>query len=834
MALAAGTRLGRYEIRSQLGAGGMGEVYLARDTTELEREVAVKVLPAELASDPERMRRFLQEAKTASSLNHPNIITIHEIGREDGTRFIATEYVEGETLRRKMTRGLLPLREALDAATQIAAALAAAHKAGVVHRDIKPENVMVREDGIVKVLDFGLAKPTGGPTGQPSADSEAATRALVNTSPGVVMGTVSYMSPEQARGLPVDERTDIWSLGVVLYELVSGRAPFAGETAGDVLAHVLTKEPAALSVASDRASERLDEIVQKALAKDREERYQHVKDLAIDLRRLRQRLDVEAEIERTQPPENGAATSGSGRAAVGTAGAPAAHTAAPGGAHPTSSAEYVFAEIKKHRRGALLALAALSVAMAAGAYFGYSRYYTGGGGAIRSVAVLPFQNAGGDPDMEYLSDGISENIINSLSQLSNVRVVARTTMFTFKGKEADPRAVGRQLGVDAVLTGKVVQRGDALSIQADLLNVTDGSQTWGEQYNRRLTDLMALQGEIARDVSNKLRLKLSGADEQKLAKTYTANPDAHQLYLKGLFYRNKFNLIYTETSVRYFEQATAADPSYALAFAGLADSYATLALFEGGAPAHEVMPKARDAALKAVALDDGLGESHAALGLILLFYDYDFAGAEREFKRALELSPNAGVMHQRYSQLLNFVGRHEEALAAIRRALERDPLSLIVNRGYGDRLIDARRYDEAVVQLRKTLELDSHFVLAYSSLAQVYQARGDYAASVEASAKVYELTGRQEYAALARESFARGGWEGHLRAMMARRPELWSYTKALYHASLGEKDRAFTELNRAYENREAFLIRLKVDPRLEPLRSDPRFADLVRKVGIPQ
>jgi TolB-like protein/Flp pilus assembly protein TadD len=487
----------------------------------------------------------------------------------------------------------------------------------------------------------------------------------------------------------------------------------------------------------------------------------------------------------------------------------------------------------KHRRGVAIAAAAvILVALAASAYLYLSR---GEGAAAKNfIAVLPFQNASGDPNMEYLSDGISENIINSLSQLSNVRVVARTTMFSFKGKDADPRAVGRQLGVDAVLTGKVVQRGDALTIQADLLNVADGTQMWGEQYNRKLTDLMALQGEIARDVSDKLRLKLSGADEQKLAKTYTANPEAHQLYLKGLFYRNKFNLIYTENSVRYFQQATAADPSYALAFAGLADSYATLALFEGGAPAHEVMPKARDAALKAVALDDGLGEAHAALGFILLFYDYDFAGAEREFKRALELSPNSGVMHQRYSQLLNFVGRHEEALAEIRRALALDPLSLIVNRGYGDRLIDARRYDEAVVQLKKTLELDGNFVLAYSSLAQVYQAQGDYAASVEASAKVYELTGRQQYATLARESFAKGGWQGYVRAMMERRPELWSYTRALYHAMLGEKDKAFAELNKAYENREAFLIRLKVDPRLDPLRSDPRFAELMRQVGLPQ
>ncbi|MCA1620188.1 MAG: hypothetical protein LC795_12945 [Acidobacteria bacterium] len=454
--------------------------------------------------------------------------------------------------------------------------------------------------------------------------------------------------------------------------------------------------------------------------------------------------------------------------------------------------------------------------------------------AKNSIAVLPFQNASGDPDMEYLSDGISENIINSLSQLSNVRVMARTTMFSFKGKDADPRAVGRQLGVEAVLTGRVVQRGDALTIQADLVSVSDGSQMWGEQYARKLTDLVALQGEIARDVSNKLRVKLSGADEQKLAKNYTANPDAYQSYMKGLFYRNKFTLKDTEHSVRYFQQATVADPSFTLAFAGLADSYVTLALFEGGAPAREVMPKARDAALKALTHDGGSGEAHAALGYVRLFYDYDFAGAEREFKRALELSPTSGVLHVRLSQLLNYLGRHDESLAEMRRALEIDPLSLIANRGYGERLIDARRYDEAIVQLRKTLELDGNFALAYSSLASAYQAQGDYAASVGAIAKAYELTGRQEYAALARESFAKGGWQSYLRAMMERRPESWAYTRAAYHAALGEKDEALAELDKSYENREPFLIRLKVDTRLDPLRSDPRFADLMRKVGLPQ
>jgi TolB-like protein/lipoprotein NlpI len=448
--------------------------------------------------------------------------------------------------------------------------------------------------------------------------------------------------------------------------------------------------------------------------------------------------------------------------------------------------------------------------------------------------VLPFQNASGDPDVEYLSDGISESLINSLSQLPNVRVLARSTMFSFKGRDLNAQEVGKQLGVETVLTGRVVHRGDSLTVQTDLVNVADGSQMWGERYNRKLTDVLAVQDEIVRDVSSKLQARLSGADEQRMGKTYDAKPEAYQLYLRGLFYRNKFTLKDTETSVGYFQQAVAADPSFAAALVGLADSYIVLALFDGGAPAHEVMPKARDATLKALALDDRAAEAHAALGFVLLFYEYDFAGAEREFKRAIGLNPNLGIAHQRYSQMLNFLGRHDESLAEMRRALEIDPLSLIGNRGYGERLFYARRYDEALAQLQKTLDLDRNFSLAYSTQAQVYQAQGKYAASVDAIAKAYELTGRQDYASLVRGSFAKGGWQGYLRSRMERGLDVWAYTRAASHVALGEKDKAFAELNRAYENRESVLVRLKVDPRLDPLRSDSRFQDLIRRVGLPQ
>jgi TolB-like protein len=487
----------------------------------------------------------------------------------------------------------------------------------------------------------------------------------------------------------------------------------------------------------------------------------------------------------------------------------------------------------KSRRGILIALAAvLVVALAASAYLYFSRGKNTT--AKNSIAVLPFQNASGDPNVEYLSDGISESLINSLSQLPNVRVLARSTMFSFKGRESNPQEVGKQLGVETVLTGRVVQRGDSLTVQTDLVNVADGSQLWGERYNRKLTDVLAVQDEIVRDVSGKLRARLSGANELRAAKNYAANPEAYQLYLKGRFFWNKRTLRESEAAVRYFQQAIAADPSFADPYSGLADSYVNMALFDAGPPAHEVMPKARDAALRAVALDERLSEAHAALAFVLFLYDYDFAGSEREFKRATELNPSYETAHQRYSYLLTALGRHEESLAEMRRALESDPLSLMVNRSYGDRLTDAGKYDEAVAQLNKTLELDANFALPHSSLSAVYQLRGDYHASVEEIAKSYELTGRQEYAALARESLARGGWQGYLRTMLERRTDLRAYTRATIRAALGENDEAFAELDKAYENREAAITRLKVDRRLDPLRSDPRFQELLRKVGLPQ
>ena len=485
---------------------------------------------------------------------------------------------------------------------------------------------------------------------------------------------------------------------------------------------------------------------------------------------------------------------------------------------------------KSHRSIIIVAVVLTAFVLAVSSYLYFSRAKNSV--AKNSIAVLPFENASNDPDMEYLSDGISESIINSLSQLPNVRVLARSTMFTFKGKELNPQEVGRQLGVETVLTGRVVQRGESLTVQTDLVNVADGSQLWGERYNRTLTDVLAVQEEIVRDVSQKLQARLLGVGERK---AYTANHEAYQLYLKGRFFWNKRTAKDIEKAIQHFQQAIAIDPSYALAYTGLADSYA-LTPFYGGAQPRESMPKAREAARKALSLDDGLAEAHAALALILDDYDYDFAGAEREYRRALELNPNYVTARLWRSELLIHLGRHDEALAEIRRALELDPLSLIVNKVYGDCLYFARRYDEAAVQLNKTLELDSSFAVPHRVLGYIHEMKGDYASAVEEFAKFHELNGRPDVAAAVRKSFAEGGWQGYLRTMIGehRPANLPSYMAARFHAALGEKEKAFSELNKAYEKREFFLVFLKVDPSLDPLRSDPRFAELMRKVGLPQ
>lgn len=483
------------------------------------------------------------------------------------------------------------------------------------------------------------------------------------------------------------------------------------------------------------------------------------------------------------------------------------------------------------RRKVVLALAAsIAVALIASAYL-YFYFSRRSDAAIESIAVMPFVNESGNADVEYLSDGMTETLISSLSQLPNLNVKARSSVFRYKGKEINAQAIGKELNVQAILNGRVVQRGQDLILYVELVDAQTENSLWKQTYNKPMTNLVALQNDIAHDVADKLKVKLSGADKQKLAKNYTENAEAYQLYLRGRFYWNKSTGENHRKAIELFNQAIAIDPNYALAYAGIADAYPLLSF----AKPQQVMSKAREAALKALSLDNNLAEAHAALGRVLLDYDYDFAAAEREYKTAIAFNPNYTSAHSSYGTLLSRLGRHEEAFAKYRRALEIEPLSLRNNRNYGEGLIHARRYDEAIAQLKKTLELDANFLAAHVSLGFVYQLKGNYAESVEERAKVSELQGNPQRAGKLRESFAKGGWEGFLRyATGDRGPANASYPLATFHAAFGEKDKAFAELNRSYENREYFMTLLKVDPRLDPLRDDPRFAELMRRVGLPQ
>jgi serine/threonine protein kinase/tetratricopeptide (TPR) repeat protein len=830
MTLDAGTKLGRYEIRAQLGAGGMGEVYLAQDT-KLDRKVALKILPADVAAQKDRMRRFVQEAKAASALNHPNIITIYEIEQMDSVNLMATEFIDGETLRQRMRDAPMKLGEVLDVAIQTASALSAAHAVGIVHRDIKPENVMIRRDGIVKVLDFGLAKLTER-VPPDMVDTEAPTRAAIHTEPGVIMGTAIYMSPEQARGLPVDARTDIFSLGVLIYEMVAGRLPFEGSNTNEILASILSdKEPPPLARYARGVPAELERIVEKALRKDREQRYQTAKDLLLDLRSLKHRLEFAADLERSTPPQTNnmkAATSGE-QMPVQTVRQPAPRE--------TSSAEHHLREIKRHQTAAVIALTVL-LALAATGYFYFVRTNKSVAGSpeINSIAILPFVNVNANADTEYLSDGLTDSLINSLSQAPKLKVIARSSIFSYKGKETDPQAVGRELNVQALVTGRITQRGDKLSISVELMDTRDKSHIWGEQYIRKISDLLAVQEEISSDISNKLRLKLTGEEQKRVTKHYTDNVEAYQLYLKGRHFADQFTEEGFKKAVEHFKQAIEKDPNYALAYAGLAEAY-WVASAES-LPPREAMPKAREAAAKASKIDEQLAEAHTLLAVVLALYDYDLSGGEREFKRAIELNPNSALAHQWYGYYLASLARADEAFKEIKRAQELDPLSLLINTELGMPFYFTRQYDRAIEQFKRALEMDPNMRFARLWLAWTYVQKGMYEEAIAILSKP-ESDHPWILAALG-QTYALSGKRAEAQKMIDRLNEqakhgyVTAYAVAKPYLGLGDKEQALRWLEKSYENREDGFIWINTDPAWDGLRSEPRFQDLARRVSPAQ
>lgn len=823
-----GTRFGRYKILSQLGVGGMGEVYLAEDT-KLNRRVALKFLPREVASDQKRMQRFTLEAHAVSALNHPNIITIHEIEQDAPVPYITTEYIEGVTVRDRMARGRMKLEEALDVAIQTASALAAAHAKDIVHRDIKPENIMLREDSYVKILDFGLAKLMEKQATSPEAVTQ------VHTDIGAVIGTARYMSPEQARGLEIDTRTDIFSLGIVFYEMIAGQSPFTGATNHEAVASILKEEPQPISNHVPDAPIRLHEIICRSLAKDRDVRYQTIKELLDDLKAFRQDFEFEIKLARAmETGSGGATTAGSGSEQF------AQITNSQLMARPTMSSLLQASDNKRRKSMTAVFVAALGVALAG--FFLW--YFLRPGPVIDSVAVLPFINDGGDANTEYLSDGITESLINSLSQLPNLKVIARSSVFRYKGKEIDPQTVGRDLGVRAVLTGRVIQKGDLLSIQTELVDVATQTRLWGENYNRKVSDIIALQDEISREISEKLRLKLSGKEKEQLAKRYTANSEAYQLYWKGRYLWNRRRPEDIREAIRNFQQAIDVDPNYALAYAGLADCYVLGNLLQMSPK--EAMPIAIDKTNRALAIDPNLAEARTSLAKIKLSFEWDWPGAEIEFRKSLELKPGYATAHQWYGVYLSEMGRHDESLQHRKRALDLDPLSLSISTGVGRAYFWARRYDEAIAHLQKTLERDAKYADTHWSFGLAYEGKRMYPEAIASFQNAIGLSktaespeGKPEMIAALGHAYAVSGRRAEalrileqLKELIAQQRYVSPYSIALVYVGLGEKDQALAWLDRAYDERDESYIHLKVDPRLDAIRQDPRFTERLRTIKL--
>jgi serine/threonine-protein kinase len=827
--LAANTRIDRYEIRSLLGKGGMGQVYLAEDTI-LRRLVALKVLPVVATANEDRMRRFVQEATTAAGLSHPHIAQIFEVGEDEGTHFIAMELVDGVTLRAKIHSERTDLRKLLKYLQQVADGLAKAHAAGIVHRDLKPDNIMITHDDYAKILDFGLAKlieperPLGALHSGADGSSEVATATMAQQSmAGMVMGTAGYMSPEQAQGKvkEIDQRSDIFSFGCILFEAATGQKPFEGEDILDSLHKIVHAPTPQIKETNADAPPELQRIVRRCLAKDPDERYQTIKDVALELKEVRQGMAGAAEIDTTGP------TSGS----TATLGRPTTEQSATS----TSSAERIITAIKRRKRDVTVVLAGLVLLSLAG--IGYFFYFARGGKAIDSIAVLPFLNASGDPNTDYLSDGISETLINSLTQLQQLRVVARSTAFRYKGKEVDPQAVGRDLNVRAVLMGRVRQTGDSLNIQVDLVDATTGAQLWGQEYDRKFSDVVAVKQDIAHEVTQKLRLRLSGAERQQLARRDTANPEAYQLYLKGRYYWNKRTAEGLKRAIEQFQQATDKDPNYALAYVGLADCYLVLEQY-AGTPTSETLPKARAAVLRALQIDDSLAEAHASLAQAYK-HSWQFEEAGKEFKRAIELNPNYPTAHHWYSQYLVTMGRLDEAVTEIKRAQQLDPLSPVTSAAAASTYRQKGDLDAAMEQCKGISELDPTFRFAHACLGGVYQKQGRYGEAIGEFRKAVEASGNASenlsalghcYAISGRRSEAMATLK-ELEGKYAKR-ESAAFNLAAVYAGLGEKDQAFAWLEKDFQSRSGTLFQITFLPTFDTLRSDPRYADLLRRMGL--
>ena len=834
--------IAHYRILQRLGKGGMGEVFLGEDTKQHNRKVALKVLPPDLLKEERRLRRFRQEARAVLALNHPNILTIYEIGESPDSQYIATEYIEGETLRNHLWRQPLTIDEVLGVGIQVAMALEAAHAAGIVHRDIKPENIMLREDRFVrdrfvKVLDFGLAKLTEPDT--LGADPEALTIPITETSPGAVIGTSGYMSPEQAEGENIDSRSDIFSLGVVLYEMVAHEPPFKGRTESHTRVSILDHEPAPLLQHVAEVPRQLERIVSKALAKDRSKRYQTVTDLKLDLEQLRDEL-------RLSLSESGLSEKVPERGPTETVTIDTLPTHNRGTIETTPEAAPVSASIAEPKglvsksTAVLFGIGLLTVLLVIG-----FMYWRSSPAPISSVAILPFTNESNDPNADYLSDGITESITNSLSQLPELKVMSRNAAFRFKNSKQDPQEVGRSLNVGAVLSGRLVKLGDQVVIKTELIKVADGSQIWGDEYKSNVADILSVQDEVSRKISESLRIRLTGEDEKNLAKRYSSDAEAYQLYLKGRYYWNKRNEEGFRNSIDYFKRAEERDPSFALAFSGLADSYALLCDIGVARPVDE-MPKAKAAAQKGVDADPNLAEAYTSRAFVKLSYDWDWLGAESDFQQALKLNSKYPTAHQWYASYLMQMGKFNRAKAELEEAHNLDPLSPIISSNTGLYSYYEHNYDDAISKYKITLQSDPDFWVARHYLGLAYVQKGMFTEAISelrtlikapATGPLPDEVVANETEASASLGFAYGmaGKRAEAQAILNQLQALSQrrYVSGIYfavvYAGLKDNDRAIVYLNQAFESRHPGLVLIRIEPIFDGLRSDDRFKQLVKR-----
>lgn len=797
----------------------MGVVYRAEDT-KLRRQVALKFLPEELAKDPQALERFQREAQAASALNHPNICTIYDIDAgiptkegdpssvsDEPVHFIAMEFLDGQTLKHAISNQPLAVADVLELGIHIADALDAAHAQRIIHRDIKPANIFVTKRGQAKVLDFGLAKLIGAPdsgSGASALQTEAPPESL--TSPGSTLGTVAYMSPEQAKAQDIDSRSDLFSFGLVLYEMATGKQAFTGASSAVIFEAILNKAPVPPLRLNPELPVEFDLIINKALEKDRDVRCQTAAELRTDLKRLKRDLD-----SGRSSMHQSAATSAAGQAPA---------TAELSGVH------------RPRNRATWIAGVCVLVLAAAVSLF-YMRKESGGD-AIRSLAVLPFLNVANDSNTEFLSDGITESTIDSLSQLPHLKVLASGTVFTFKGKTVDPRAAGRELKVDAVVTGSVMQHGDTLVIHAGLVNVSDGTQIWGNQYEGKVSDILQVQSSIAGEISRQLKLQLTGEEKQRVSEQRTNNTEAYQQYIKGRFYWNKRTPAGFQKAIEYFQAAVHKDPRYALAYSGLADTYVLMTDY-GVIPGTEAALKAKEAAMKALEMDDQLAEAHTSLAEILHNFDWNWPAADKEFRRAIELNSNYATAFQWYGGCLGARGDYEKAEEMYKRAQELDPLSLIINENFGWQYYLSGKIGEAVRQYQKTIELDPSFAVAQNDLGLVYLKMKRFPEAEKQFLGVQNtwdvspgLAGL--YVMTDRKDKARAVLAGELKLSASK--YVSPFGIAQIYSMLNEPDQAFSWLEKSFETRESSILSLESDPLLDNLRSDPRYADLKRRIGF--